>query len=87
MITLFEVLLAPGADGEELLSKETQQDTSAELMTPARAQEAGFRGLGQGSPTRLRQLISCPHSQARRIQNVLEASAQVDSIKVHHLDA
>ena len=86
MWTLFEVFLVPGALGGELLTQETLDDTQAQVMTPEEAAKVGFQGIPERPGTQ-RQLIVCKHSTAGRIQNALEASAQVGQFQVHHVDS
>lgn len=86
MWTLFEVFLVPGSLGGELLSQETLDDTEAQVMTLEEAEKVGFQGLPERPGTE-RRLVVCKHGEARRIQNALEANAQVGQFQVHHVDA
>lgn len=85
MHVMFEVLLVPGARVDELLSEETLDDTKARLMTRAQVDATGFVGLepDDGEP---RCFIVVRRLHERRIQNALDAHAEVRGFRVHDFD-
>jgi len=86
MHVLFEVLLAPGASGEGLFTRETLDDTAAQVMTVAEAERIGLSGIPEAPEGQDRLLVVVAKIDERRIQNVLEASGQVAGFRVHLVD-
>lgn len=86
-IVLFEVFLAPGSSGASLLSEETLAETEARVMTEEETAQAGYGALPEDASGRPRVLVACSRSHARRVQNNLEASADVDGFHIHTVDA
>ena len=54
MLHVFEVFVAQGHDPDALLSKETLEETRAQVMTWAEAKAVGFGGLSAPTPGRER---------------------------------
>lgn len=75
------VTIAPGRDAENLLSAETLQETSAQVMTPAEAAAVGITGITIPEGREVR-LIAVAQRDARWIQRALESNAAVTSYKV-----
>lgn len=86
MLVLFLVYLTPGADAGQILTRETLEDTQAQLMTPADARKVGFGGLPEDMPENVR-VIAANARDKRRILNALEASPIVARFSVHDVDA
>jgi len=83
-LTVFEVHLAPGETGDDLLSAEVKKETHAQVMTVPEARKVGFGGLPDMGPNV--RLIAVAKRDANWIQKVLEASHAVGGFKVHHVD-
>lgn len=85
MHVMFEVLLVPGAQADNLLSEETIADTSARLMTRAQVESTGFVGLAEddGAP---RHYIIVRHRDQNRVQYGLESHPEVRGFRVLAFD-
>ena len=81
MLSIFVATIAPGHDPNQLLSKETLEETQAQVMTAAEAQAVGITGVAvpQGREVRL---IAVAQRDARWVQRALEANPAVTSYKV-----
>lgn len=86
MHVMFEVYLTPGSFGQGLLTKETQADTQAQIMTKEEAEQVGFAGLPDDPQGRERRFIVCAEKDARRITNALTASAEVAAFDMHAIN-
>ena len=85
MMVVFEVLLAPGADPDALLSKETLKETQAQVMTIAEATKVGFQGLVE-RPGHVVRLIAVARRDAPWIHRALETSDAVGTFQRHDID-
>jgi hypothetical protein len=86
MLMVFEVFLAPGADGSELLSAETIRSTQAQIMTLAEAKKVGFGGLPDPPPGKEVRLIAVAKRDANWIHRALETSEAVAGFRMHEVD-
>jgi hypothetical protein len=86
MHVMFEVYLTPGSFGQNLLTEETKADTQAQIMTKAEAEAVGFAGIPDDPQGRERRFIVCAQKDARRIQNALNASAEVAAYDAHEIN-
>lgn len=86
MHVMFEVILAPGASAEGLLSPETIEDTKAQVLTRAEAEKIGFTGIPDDPQGRERRFIVAKRSDARRISNRLEVVPVVTGFDIHDFD-
>jgi hypothetical protein len=86
MLMVFEVFLAPGADGSELLSAETIRSTQAQIMTLAEAKKVGFGGLPDPPPGKEVRLIAVAKRDANWIHRALETSEVVAGFRMHEVD-
>lgn len=85
MLALVIVYLAPGQSPAALLTKETLEDTKAQLMTVDEARKVGFDGLPElGADVRI---IVVAARDKNRILNNLEASPAAARFSVHDVDA
>lgn len=85
MLHVFEVYVASGFDPDEILSKETREETGAQVMTLAEARAVGFSGVAEPPPGRTVRLIAVNHRDGQFIHRKLEASPAVTSYKVHEV--
>lgn len=85
MLHIFEVYVAPGHNPDELLSKETLDETQAQVMTFAEAKAVGFSGLSEPPAGREVRLIAVNHRDAQWIHRKLESNHGVTSYKVHEV--
>jgi hypothetical protein len=85
MMVVFEVFLAPGADPEKLLSKETLLETKAQVMTVNEARKVGFAGLPDPGDKEVR-LIAVAKRDAPWIHRAMETSEAVGGFRVHEVD-
>jgi hypothetical protein len=84
MLTVFEVILDAARDrNHPILSEETVQETSAQVMTPDEARHVGLGDFGAPTPGREKLLIAVNARDARWIQAALERSAAVTGYKIH----
>lgn len=83
MLKVFEVHLAEGCDGAEILSDEMLAETSAQVMTSAQAQAVGFAGLPQGPSLRF---VAVVPRDERFVQHALERSPDVHEFCVHDVE-
>ena len=84
MMVLVEVHLAPGKKTFEL-SKETLEETKAQVMTPAEAAGVGFEGLPAAPGDHAVFYVAVRQVDSRWIMNALEADPNVASFKVHEV--
>ena len=82
---MFQVFLAPGHPGEELLTPQTVDDTMAQVMTPEEAAAVGFSGLPEAPEGVQQRFIIVGQSDRRRIMQALEHSPQVAKFAVHEI--
>jgi hypothetical protein len=85
MMVVFEVHLAPSADPSQILSKEVQKETQAQIMTIDEARSVGFDGLPPAPPGADIRLIACAQRDAKWIQGLLEKSDAVGGYRVHEV--
>ena len=86
MHVMFEVVLAPGALGEGLISQETLKDTQAQVMTREEAEQVGFQGIPDDPHGRDRRFVVVAKRDERRIMNQLEANPEVAGFQPHYVD-
>lgn len=80
---VFEVHLAPGSDGEGLLSAEVLQETQAQVMTSSEAKAVGFEGFPDDPNLRL---VAVTEKDERWVEKALERAAQVTGYRAHRVD-
>lgn len=85
MLHVFEVYVASGFDPDEVLTKETVEETGAQVMTLGEARAVGFAGIADPPPGRTVRLVAVNHRDAQFIHRKLEASPAVTSYKVHEV--
>ena len=85
MLHVFEVFVAQGHDPDSLLSKETMEETRAQVMTWAEATAVGFAGLSAPTPGRELRYIAVNQRDAQWIHRKLEGHHGVTSYKVHEV--
>ena len=85
MLKVFEVHLAHGHDGSDILSDEIREETLAQLMTGQEAAAIGFSGF-ESADSSLR-LIAVAPKDAGWIEKALERSPSVAGYRVHDVDA
>lgn len=85
MMVVFEVLLAPGADPDRLLTADVKKETQAQVMTLDEARKVGFAGLPE-SPGHEVRLIAVARRDAPWIHRQLETNEAVGSFRVHEVD-
>lgn len=85
MMVVFEVYLAPGADPADLLSKETQRETQAQVMTLEEAKKVGFGGLPEPPPGTQVRLIAVAKRDAPWIHRALETTDAAGTFRVHEV--
>ena len=86
MMVVYEVFLAPGADPAHLLSKETQRETQAQVMTMDEARKVGFAGLPDPPAGKEVRLIAVAKRDAPWIHRALETNEAVGTFRVHDVD-
>lgn len=86
MMVVFEVFLAPGADAADLLSKDTQRETQAQVMTLAEAKKVGFQGLPEPPPGKQVRLIAVAKRDAPWIHRALETNEAVGTFRMYDVD-
>ena len=86
MHVMFEVILAPGASADDLLTQETIDDTQAKVLTRAQAESIGFSGIPDDPEGRERRFIVAKRGDTRRIANRLEVVPAVTGFNVHDFD-
>lgn len=86
MLVLFEVLVAPGQDPDQLLSEEVLRETQAQVMTLDQASALGFSGMQPDPKGREVRLVVVAPRDARFVQRRLEASAAAQGFRVHEVD-
>lgn len=86
MMVVFDVYLAPGADPEELLTKEVLKETKAQVMSVAEAEKAGLAGLPEPELKTERRIVLVPKRDAPWIQRALETSPAATGFRVHDVD-
>ena len=82
---LFEVILAPGADSSSILSKETLEETGAQVFNEKEAELVGLEGLPDNPEDEPRVFVACSHADAQFVSTRLEASAAVSRYKLHEI--
>ncbi|MCA9631794.1 MAG: hypothetical protein KC766_29270 [Myxococcales bacterium] len=86
-MVVFEVYLTPGANPEELFTRETLEETRAKVMTLEEAERSGLSGFKPTEhPGELR-LVMCDDREARFVHMRLEGSGIVSSFRGHEVDA
>lgn len=85
MLHVFEVYVAPGHDPDAILSKETLEETRAQVMTQAEATAVGFSGITDPTPGRVLRFIAVNHRDSQWIHRKLESNHGVTSYKVHEV--
>jgi hypothetical protein len=85
MMVVFEVVLAPEANPDELISEDIKRDTGAQIMTLDDARKVGFSGLPE-SPGKEVRLIAVRKRDAPWIHRTLETSEAVSGFRVHEVD-
>jgi hypothetical protein len=86
MLAVFEVHLAPGAEGAELLSADTIKSTNAQVMTLDEARKVGFGGLPEPPPGKHVVLIAVARRDAQWINRALETSEACGGFRMHEVD-
>lgn len=86
MLTVFEVVIARGEDPAGMLSPETLAETQAQVMTIAEAGALGFSGVRPDEKGREVRLVAVAPRDSQFIQRRLEASAAVQSFRVHDVE-
>jgi hypothetical protein len=84
MMVVIEVHLAPGRKAFEL-SKETLEETKAQVMTPAEAARVGFEGLPPAPADHAVFYVAVRQVDSRWIMNALEADQGVTKFNVHEV--
>jgi hypothetical protein len=85
MMVVYEVHLAPDAGPVELLSRETLEETQAQVMTLDEARKVGFGGLPAPPDGVEVRLIAVAKRDAGWVQKRLEANDGVAGFKVHEV--
>ncbi len=83
MLIVFEVHLAPGADGASILSEELLASTQAQVMTAAEAKAVGFDGFGDEGTLRL---VAVTPKDKGFVAAALERAHDVTGFRVHEVD-
>jgi hypothetical protein len=86
MMVVFEVYVAPGADPADILSKETQRETQAQIMTLDEARKVGFGGLPEPPPGMEVRLIAVAKRDASWIHRALETNEAVGKFRMFDVD-
>ena len=86
MHVMFEVILAPGASADDLLTQETIDDTQAKVLTKAQAESLGFSGIPDDPEGRDRRFIVAKRTDTRRIASRLEIVPVVTGFNIHDFD-
>lgn len=86
MMTVFEVYLAPGTAGADLLTAEVMSETGAQVMTLQEAELVGFQGLKTLDGAGDVRLIAVRARDAAWIHRCLETSGAVASFRAHQVD-
>ena len=82
---LFEVFLTPGRDAAGILSKDTLDDTGAQVFSPAEARLVGLQDIPEDPEGRARVFIACGPADEGYIQSRLEAHDAVAAFKLHDI--
>lgn len=85
MDVLFEVILAPAARVEHLLTEETLRDTQAQIITREEAEQLGVHSITDDPHGRDRGFIAVNKLNERYLQNELETHHEVADFRVHTL--
>ena len=85
MMVVFVVLVAPGANPETLLTKETLSETKAQVMTVEDARNVGIEGLPDYGDKVVR-LIAVAKPDAQWSQRALEANDAVAGFSINDVD-
>jgi hypothetical protein len=83
-MVVFEVFLGPGKS--LVLSDELRRETQAQVMTLDEARKVGFQGMPDPPEGREVRLVAIGRSNARWLQQSLEANPDVESFRVHDVD-
>ena len=86
MLVLFEVIVTPSHDPDQLLSEEVLQETQAQVMTIDQASALGFSGMQPDPKGRELRLIAVTPRDAQFVQRRLEASAAAQGFRVHEVE-
>ncbi|AUX27263.1 hypothetical protein SOCEGT47_078470 [Sorangium cellulosum] len=86
MMTVFEVYLAKGSSGADLLSAEVLRETGAQVMTLKEAELVGFQGLDPLENSGDVRLIAVRERDAPWIHRCLETSGAVASFRAHQVE-
>jgi hypothetical protein len=84
MMVIYEVFLTPGKS--LTLSEELCRETQAQVMTLDDARKVGFQGLPDPPAGREVRLVAIGRTNARWLQQSLEANPDVESFRVHDVD-
>ncbi len=85
MDVMFEVILAPGTSGDELLSAQTREDTGARLLSADEAKGLGLP-VSEGLAGAECVIIVVPKRDERRIMNAIEASPGALKFRLDYAD-
>ena len=85
MLHVFEVYVAPGFNPDEILSRETIEETAAQVMSLAEARAVGFSGIPDPPPGRTIRVVAVNQRDAQWIHRKLESNHAVTSYKVHEV--
>jgi hypothetical protein len=85
MLTVYEVIVAPGHDPDALLSEEVLRETQAQVMTLDEARALGFSRAQPDPKGRELRLIAVAKRDAQFVQRRLEANDAVQSFRAHEV--
>ncbi len=85
MLVLFEVVVAPRQDPDQLLSAEVLRETQAQVMTIEEASALGFSGMQPDPKGREVRLIAVTPRDAQFVQRRLETSPAAQGFRVHEV--
>jgi hypothetical protein len=85
MMAVFEVYLARGKSGDDLLSAEVLRETQAQIMTVEEAEKVGFQGIQPVEGAGEIRLIAVTSRDAPWVHRSLEQNEAVASFRVHEV--
>jgi hypothetical protein len=86
MLAVFEVHLVKGADPSKILSKETLEETHAQVMTSDEAHKVGFQGLPPAKEGETVRYVAVNRRDSQWIHRALETNEVVGGFRMHEVD-
>lgn len=86
MMVVFEVHVAPGADPSHIITKETQRETQAQVMTIDEAKKVGFGGLPAAPADHEVRFIAVAKRDASWIHRSLETNEAVATFRMFDVE-